>query len=90
MLFFDPTYALEQAGNVLKAFLTRFLGELVVHVRPLIIFAGSGVREVVSRAGHLAAMEQLEPELGVFLSLPAVSSKIEEIWLKPSFFAAEA
>ena len=42
-------------------------GEFGVHIRPFVILAVSGILQIVCRAGHLAAVEELKPDLGVFL-----------------------
>ena len=41
--------------------------ELVVHVGPLVLLAICGIVQIRDRIGHAAIMEELEPDLGVFL-----------------------
>ena len=67
VLLLDARHAVEQLGDVGEALLARHLGELGVHLGPLLVLAGSGVGEVLHRGGNGAAVQQLEPELGVLL-----------------------
>ncbi len=54
-------------GIELNGLLAGLGGELLVHVGPLEVLAVGGVGEVLGGGGHLAAVEQLEPQLGVLL-----------------------
>ena len=56
----------KEESDVVEALFLRLLGELGVHVGPLEVLAVGGVREVHFRRGHFAAMQVLEPDLGMF------------------------
>ena len=51
----------------LKALLVRGLGELGVHLGPLVVLAGGGELQVLGGGADLAARHVLIPELGVLL-----------------------
>ena len=67
VLLFDLADRLEQVGDAGEALLAGDLGELGVHLGPLIALAGGGVLEVLGRSGHGAVVQELKPDLGVLL-----------------------
>ena len=67
VFLFDLRYAVKQVGEVVETLFAGFLGEGGVHVGPLVVFAGSGVIKVGGGVGDFAAVERLEPKLGVLL-----------------------
>lgn len=58
---------LKSRGDGGKAFLPGYLGEIRIHLGPLIMLARCGVRQIVNCAGYAAAVQLLEPELRVLL-----------------------
>ena len=54
----------ELLGQLVESLLVGFAGELVIHVRPLVVLAFGGVQQVFGGRAHAAQM--VEPELGVF------------------------
>ena len=66
VLFLDLAHHAELGSNLLEALFLRFLGHAGVHVRPLVVLAGSGVGQVLGSRGH-AVVEVLEPYLRVLL-----------------------
>ena len=66
VLFLDLAHHAELGGDLLEAFFLRFLGHAGVHVRPLVVLAGSGVGQVLHSRGH-AVVEVFEPDLRVLL-----------------------
>ena len=65
MVFFDGGYEAEAGGQLREALLFSSFGEALVHVRPLVVLALGGVKEVLRRVAD--AVQFLEPHLGVFL-----------------------
>ena len=63
----DGGHGTEFAGYLGEAFFLGFGRHAVVHVGPLVVLALGGIAEVGHRVGDVAAVEKLEPELGVFL-----------------------
>lgn len=59
----DGADGAELSGELCKAFLFGSLGKAFVHVRPFIVFTGSGCLEVLGRVAD--AVEVLEPDLGM-------------------------
>ena len=66
MLFFNLAYAFKQIRDVVKAFLPGFLGEPVVHIRPLVVFALGRFLQIF-RCGADAIVQQLVPKLRMLL-----------------------
>ena len=64
--FFDGADRSEQEGDFGKAFFVGFSGHAVIHVGPLVVFAGCGVFQVFDRRGNFAAVQQFEPDFGMF------------------------
>ena len=58
MFLLNRGYALKELGDRVKTLFTRLFGKLGIHIGPLIVFAGSGVLEVLHRVRH-AAVQQL-------------------------------
>lgn len=67
MPFFDFADHAEQGRDFLKALFVGFLGHRVVHVGPLVAFAGRRVFQVFDCRGNFLVMQQFEPDFGVFL-----------------------
>ena len=67
MRFLDGSHLLEQEGDFFEALFVRHLGELGIHIRPLVVFAVGGIFQIHRGHRHFAAVEELEPDLGVFL-----------------------
>ena len=67
MGLFDGPYALKQPGDFVKTLLPGLLRHGGVHVRPFVIFAVGRVLQIDLGGRHLAAVQQLEPQLGVLL-----------------------
>src|SRR5699024_734548 len=66
VLLLDGAHHAEQLGDALKALFLGGGGETGVHVGPLVVLAGGGVRQIGQGVGH-AVVQQLEPDLGVLL-----------------------
>ena len=67
MLLFDLAHLFKQEGDLVEALFLRLFGEAGVHIRPFVVLARGGVDEVLFRGRNVAAVQQLEPDLGVFL-----------------------
>ncbi|MPM52139.1 hypothetical protein SDC9_98895 [bioreactor metagenome] len=61
---FDFGHAFELGGEFDEAFLTRDLGEVLIHFGPFLMLAGGGGQQVFH--GRADAAERLEPEFRVF------------------------
>ena len=61
----DLAHQLEQVGDVVKALLPGLLGHVGIHVGPLVVFPLGGGLQVL--LGGADAVQQFEPDLGVFL-----------------------
>ena len=67
MFLFDRTHCLKQCGDLCKALSLCLLGELRIHIGPLIVLTGSGIFQILRCLRHLTTVQQLEPDLCVFL-----------------------
>ena len=67
VLLLDGGDALHLLGDGLKALLVRGLGELGVHLGPLVVLAGGGELQVLGGGADLAARHVLIPELRMLL-----------------------
>ena len=67
VLALDLADLFKQEGDVVEPLFPRLLGEARVHIRPFVVLAGSRVGKVFLRRGDVAAVQQLEPDLGVLL-----------------------
>ena len=67
MLLLDGGDALHLLSDGLKALLVRGLGELGVHLGPLVVLAGGGELQVLGGGADLAARHVLIPELRMLL-----------------------
>ena len=66
VLLFDSGDAVEKLRNIIEALLARFLGELSVHIGPLVIFSlGSRQKIFLRRADTV--VQKLEPDFSVLL-----------------------
>ena len=61
----DGGDALEARGDFLEALLVRSLRERGIHTGPLVVLARGGIAQVGEGVGHLAAVQVLEPQLGM-------------------------
>ena len=61
----DGADQLELGGDLGEALLASDTLELGIHAGPLVVLASSSSLQVVEGAGHLAAVQVLEPELGM-------------------------
>ena len=67
MLFLNGRYGLKQSCNLLEALFTGFFGKGGIHVRPLVILALCGILQVFGRGTYGAVMQELKPNLCMFL-----------------------
>ncbi len=65
--FFNTGNTAHGGGNRLKAFRVGGVGKFLIHFGPFIMFTICGVRKVGDSVGDVVIMEQLKPELCVFL-----------------------
>lgn len=77
MLLLDVGYHVEQRRYLGETLLAGLLGELGIHLGPLVVLACGRVPEVLLGLGHRSAVEQLEPYLGVLLLV--VGGGLEEL-----------
>ena len=67
----------EENGDFGEAFLASGLGHTGVHISPFIVLAIGGILQIGLGVGHFAIMEELEPNLGMFLLV--TSRFLEEV-----------
>ena len=67
MFLLDFGNQIEEYGNFGETFLASCLGHAGIHVGPLVVFAIGGILQVGFGVGHLAVVQELEPNLGMFL-----------------------
>ena len=76
MLFLNGGHAFKQRRDGVEALFPGLLGEGGVHIGPLIMLTGSGIHQIFHGVRHGAALQELEPELGVLFFV--VGSLLEE------------
>ena len=76
VLFFDGSNLFELLGDVVVAFGASFFGEVLVHVGPLVVFAGSGKLEILRGGVNLTVVHELVPDFGVLFLV--VGSFVED------------
>ena len=74
VLLFNLSNRLEEVRDPVEPFLFGFLRKFCVHVGPLEVFAGSGIRKVDS-GGRYTVVQQLKPDLRMF---PLVAGGLQE------------
>ena len=74
MLLFNLSNRLEEVRDPVEPFLFGFLRKFCVHIGPLEVFAGSGIRKVDS-GGRYTVVQQLKPDLRMF---PLVAGGLQE------------
>ena len=88
VVLFHGRYQAETLSQLWKAFLLGGLGKAVVHVRPLIILAHGGGKQIFGCVSDAA--ELLEPQLSVLLFIVCGFLERSAICSNPSFLALEA
>ena len=73
---FNGTNSLEQCSDLREALFLCLPCKFLIHIRPLVILAGSSIAQVLCRFRH-TAVEQLEPDLCVLLFI--VSGFLKEL-----------
>src|SRR5699024_6734889 len=67
VLLLDAGHHGEQGGDLVEALLLGLLGHAGVHLGPLLVLAAGSHLQAGGGVGDLAAVQQLEPDLGVLL-----------------------
>ncbi len=77
MLLFDFRNQLKQDRNIIESFFPGLLRKIGIHLLPLVLLPGRCILEVFGGGGHLAVVENPEPDFRMFLFI--VCGLIEDV-----------